>query len=142
MTGSDPVFSNRDDKKPIISWNGCALGVSYDGQYGYVRQTTEHGNYLNPNTGAEVIRENVSRQLDFCTRLSPVTRKKSRQLKYLALGNGYTNEKDYRGFSMTEIRVLNLANGTNSVLVSDSVFINKPFPKTLYFVKNNYFSEP
>ena len=105
----------------MLSWTGVSKGLAYDRQYGYVRQTTEFGNYRDPETGAEIKRDNVSRHTADATRLSPVYRKKSQQLKYLKLNSNYCIRSDLNRFMTTEVRFLDPSTGQHVSLVSNIV---------------------
>ena len=92
--------------------------MAYNKQYGFVRQTTEFGNYRNPQTGAEIIRDNITRHPADATRLSPVYRKKSQQLKYLQMNSNYCIEPELNKFMATEVRFLDPSTGQTTSLVS------------------------
>ena len=96
---------------------GVSKGLAYDRRYGYVRQTTAFGNYRDPVTGAEIKRDNVTRHTNDATRLSPVYRKKSQQLKYLKLNSNYCILPELNRFLTTEVRFLDPNTGQHVALV-------------------------
>lgn len=73
--------------------------------------------------GNEVNREMIRDYPRFATRESPVYRKRSQQLKYIAIGRGYSIDPRYDRFKFTEVHFLNFRDGTSVVTVSEKLII-------------------
>ena len=116
-TNSDQVYSNPDDDEPVINFEGVGPGRSYDGKYGYVYRSTRYGSYLDMN-GNEIHREMIRDYPECGSRETPVYRKTTQQLKYLALRPGYSVDPLYDRFRYTEVQFLNFHNGKNITTVS------------------------
>ena len=106
------VHENPQSGAEVACFEGVGKGLSYDGQYGYVRRTSEYGNYYTP-TGVIVQREMIRNRPESGSRDSPVYHKRSQRLKYLALGPEYSIYPEFNRFIYGQVRSINFRDGSN-----------------------------
>ena len=101
----------------MINFEGVGAGRDYTNSYGYVYHAASYGSYFNL-AGEEVHREMIRDHPANGSRESPVYRKKSRQLKYLAYNENYSVDPKYSRFRYLEIHFIDFHTGGNVLQVN------------------------